>query len=85
MLPLGFDKKTFEPEYALQSKGANLGGIMFIGGEDDEIVSPKDIKALQKFAKCPTYAYFVKKANRTRTIDADKEKYFQEIEKFLKQ
>ncbi|MEI7596205.1 MAG: alpha/beta hydrolase [Bacteroidota bacterium] len=84
LLPLGFDKKGFEPEYALQSKGANMAGIMFIGGDADEIVSTKDIKALMKFAKCPSYSYFVKGANRFRTIEADKEKYFQEIEKFLK-
>ena len=84
MLPLGFDKKTFEPEYALQSKGAQIAGILLIGGETDEIVSPKDLKKLAGFAKCPVTTYFVKGANRLHTLETDKEKYFKEIEAFLK-
>ena len=82
LLPLGFNKYVIEPQYALESKGAALNGILLIAGEKDEIVSPKDIKELGKLRATKTYV--AKGVKSAETFTVDKAKYFEEIKDFLK-
>jgi fermentation-respiration switch protein FrsA (DUF1100 family) len=71
-----------EPQYALESKGATLNGILFIVGEKDEIVSPKDIKELAKLRASKTY--MAKGVKSAENFTSDKAAYFEAIKNFLK-
>mgnify|MGYP002348184813 FL=1 len=84
LLPLGFNKYLMEPYYALETKGTNLYGVLFICGEYDDLVNPNDIKELMKVQKNRTSMYIVKGVNATETFTKDKNKYFEEIRAFLK-
>lgn len=81
IVPLGFNKITFEPRYALEAKGANIS-IMLIAGDKDEIYSPKDIKELAK--QRSSTVYIAKDATYAETFSSNKGKYFEEIKKFCK-
>jgi len=81
IVPLGFNKITFEPRYALEAKGANVS-IMLIAGDKDEIYSPKDIKELSKLRS--STVYIAKDATSADTFSSNKGKYFDEIKKFCK-
>ena len=84
LVPLGYNKVECEPQYALESKGAQLSGIMLIVGDMDPVYTPKDIKELAKIRSSVTTVYTVKKSNGDNNLSVDKEKYLAEIKSFLK-
>ncbi|NSW45022.1 MAG: alpha/beta hydrolase [Bacteroidales bacterium] len=84
LLPLGYNKNEIEPKYALETKGGQLNGVMFIVGENDKIYTPKDIKELAKIRSAISTIYTVKNSNGENNLLANKEKYLEEIKKFLK-
>lgn len=84
LLPLGYNKFKLEPYYALEEKGNSLYGIFFIAGELDDLVTPKDIKALSKVQKNRSSYFIVKGVKSNETFTADKNKYFEKIREFLK-
>lgn len=83
LMPLGFDKNFLEPTFALQEKGEHLEKVMFIVGEDDQIVSVEDIKALEKLKKKNTGMYVVPGVDNKNTFNSNKNEYFNQIKKFL--
>ncbi len=84
MLPLGYDKNELEPKYALQSKGGQLNGVLLIVGDKDKIYTEKDIRELAKIRSSITSVYVVKNSTGENNLSANKEKYLEEIKKFLK-
>ncbi len=85
LLPLGYNKNEIEPKYALETKGAQLNGILFIVGEKDNVYTVKDIKELAKIRSNVSTVYVVKNAGYGESnYAANKEKYLEEIKKFLK-
>jgi len=84
LLPLGYNKNEIEPKYALETKGGQLNGVMFIVGENDKVYTPKDIKELAKIRSAISTVYVVKNSNGENNLSVNKEKYLEEIKKFLK-
>jgi len=84
LLPLGYNKNEIEPKYALETKGGQLNGVLFIVGDDDKIYTPKDIKELAKIRSGISTIYIVKNSKGENNLSANKEKYLEEIKKFLK-
>lgn len=84
LVPLGYNKVECEPKYALESKGAQLSGILFIVGDKDLVYTPKDIKELAKIRSGISSTYTVKNSNGDNNLSVDKEKYLAEIKDFLK-
>lgn len=84
LIPMGYDKNELEPKYALQSKGGQLNGVLLIVGEDDKIYPTKDIRELAKIRSAITSIYIVKNSDGTNNMKVNKEKYLEEIKKFLK-
>ena len=84
LVPLGYNKVECEPKYALESKGGQLNGILFIVGDKDLICTPKDIKELAKIRSGVSSVYSVKNGNGDNNLSIDKEKYLSEIKSFLK-
>jgi uncharacterized protein len=85
LLPLGYNKVTMEPKYALETKGDNLSGIFFIGGEMNDIYTPKSIKELSKIKSSFSSYYIAKSASMiSENFSSDKGAYFDAIKRFLK-
>ncbi len=84
MIPLGYNKIEIEPKFALEAKGAQLNGILFIVGEKDNVYTVKDIKELAKIRSSVSTVYVVKNSDGNNNLAANKEKYLEEIKKFLK-
>ncbi len=84
LIPLGYNKVECEPQYALESKGAQLSGVMLIVGDKDPVYTPKDIKELAKIRSNVTTVYTVKNSTGENNLSVDKEKYLAEIKSFLK-
>jgi hypothetical protein len=86
LLPLGYNKVTMEPKYALQEKGSQLTGILLITGEYNEVYTSKSLKELGKIKGGISSTYVVKGAsnNIAENFNSDKSTYFEEIRKFLK-
>ncbi len=84
LLPLGYDKNELEPKFALQSKGGQLNGVLLICGDKDKIYTEKDIKELAKIRSAITSVYIVKNSTGENNLSVNKEKYLEEIKKFLK-
>ena len=84
LVPLGYNKVECEPKYALESKGAQMSGILFIVGDNDLIYTPKDIKELAKIRSSISTVYTVKNSDGQNNLTVDKEKYLAEIKSFLK-
>ncbi len=83
-VPLGYNKVECEPKYALESKGAQLSGVLYIVGDKDLVYTPKDIKELIKIRSSISSIYAVKNSNGDNNLSIDKEKYLAEIKSFLK-
>ena len=85
LLPLGYNKVTMEPKYALESKGDNLNGIFFIGGELNDVYTAKSIKELSKIKSNISNYYIAKGASSiSENYSMDKGAYFDAIKRFLK-
>jgi uncharacterized protein len=84
LVPLGYNKVECEPKYALESKGAQMSGVLFIVGDNDLIYTPKDIKELAKIRSNISTVYTVKNSDGQNNLSVDKEKYLAEIKSFLK-
>lgn len=84
LFPLGYNKNTMEPTYALESKGGTLGGILLIAGENEKIFTAKIAKEIAKIRSGISSVYIVKEATAATTFTSDKKKYFEEIKNFLK-
>jgi len=84
MIPLGYNKVEIEPKYALEAKGGQLNGILFIVGEKDNVYTVKDIKELAKIRSSISSIYVVKNSDGNNNLSVNKEKYLEEIKKFLK-
>lgn len=84
LFPLGYNKNTMEPTYALEAKGGTLAGIMIIAGENETIYTPKIAKEVAKIRSSITTTYIVKDATASTTFSSNKKKYFEEIQAFLK-
>ena len=84
LVPLGYNKVECEPQYAIESKGGTLSGIMLIVGDKDPVYTPKDIKELAKIRSSITTVFTVKNSNGENNLSIDKEKYLAEIKAFLK-
>ncbi len=84
IIPLGYDKNELEPKYALASKGGQMNGILYIVGDKDLVYTVKDIKELVKIRNSISSVYIVKNSNGENNLSIDKEKYLEEIKKFLK-
>jgi hypothetical protein len=86
LLPMGYNKVTMEPKYALEEKGNQLTGILLITGENNEVYSTKSIKEISKIKGGISSVYIVKGASNTITENfaMNKSAYFEEIRKFLK-
>jgi len=84
LVPLGYNKVECEPQYALESKGAQLSGMLLIVGDKDLVCTTKDIKELSKIRSSVTSVYTVKNSNGDNNLTIDKEKYLAEIKAFLK-
>lgn len=81
-VPVGFDKNTFEPAYAMNNQGASRKQFMFIAGKDDEIYDKKIVKELDDMTD-NGYVYLVKDATAQTTYAVDRKEYFEELKKFL--
>lgn len=81
-VPLGYDKKQFEPAYAMKSVHAKRKDYMFIAGKDDPIYTKDIVKDLDDLTD-NGYVYLVRNATAQTTFSSDKEKYFEELKSFL--
>ena len=85
LLPLGYNKVSMEPKYALESKGEQLLGLFFIGGELNDVYTPKSIKDLSKIKSSISNYYIAKTATTiTENYSSDKAAYFDAIKRFVK-
>lgn len=84
LIPLGYNKVECEPKYALESKGGQLSGVLYISGDKDPVYTPRDIKELMKLRSNISSIYVVKNSTGSNNLSADKEKYLSEIKNFLK-
>lgn len=84
LVPVGFDKNTFEPAHAMDNQGASRKRFMFIAGKDDEIYSKDVVKDLNKMTD-KGYVYLVKGATAATTFTSGRKEYFEELKKFLKE
>ena len=85
LLPLGYNKVNMEPQYALESKGEQLTGVLFIAGELNDIYTQKSIKELAKIKSSISALYIAKSASMiSDNYSSDKTSYFNAIRKFLK-
>jgi hypothetical protein len=85
LMPLGYNKVTMEPRYALEEKGSQLTGVLFIAGELNDLYTPKSIKELSKIKSGISTVYVAKTASvLTENFSIDKGAYFEAIKKFLK-
>jgi len=84
MIPLGYNKNEIEPKYALETKGAQMNGVLLIVGDNDNACPVKDIKELAKVRPSITSIYVVKNSDGANNLTVNKEKYLEEIKKFLK-
>jgi len=84
MIPLGYNRIELEPKYALEAKGGQLNGVLFIVGEKDNVYTVKDIRELAKIRSSVSTVYVVKNSDGNNNLSANKEKYLEEIKKFLK-
>lgn len=85
ILPLGYNKVTMEPKYALETNGDQLTGILLIAGEMNDVYSPKLVKEIAKI-KSGASSYYIAKGSSTNTenYSGNKTAYFDAIKKFLK-
>jgi dienelactone hydrolase len=83
LLPLGFNKVSLEPKYALESKGGQLSGVLLIVGENDPVYTVKDIKELAKVRASITTVFVVKKSNGDNNLSVDKDNYLAQLKDFL--
>jgi pimeloyl-ACP methyl ester carboxylesterase len=81
--PLAYNKNLLEPTYALDEKGATLGGILFIAGDNENIFTAKIAKKLSNIRGSISSTYIVKGATAATTFTSNKAKYFDEIKSFL--
>jgi uncharacterized protein len=86
LLPMGYNKVTMEPKYALEEKGVQLTGLLLIAGEQNDLYTTKMIKELSKIKGGISSVYIVKgtSGNITENFASNKSSYFEEIRKFLK-
>jgi hypothetical protein len=84
LLPLGYNKNECEPKYALETKGGQLSSVFFIVGDNDPVYTVKDIKELEKIRSSISSVYIVKNSTGGNNLSVNKEKYMEEIKKFLK-
>ncbi len=84
LIPLGYNKNEMEPKYALETKGAQMNGILLISGDNDNVCLVKDMKELAKIRPNITSVYVVKNSDGANNLTVNKEKYLEEIKKFLK-
>jgi uncharacterized protein len=85
LLPLGYNKVTMEPKYALESQCEHLTGVFFIGGESNVVYTPKSIKELSKIRSNISTYYIAKGAAMiSDNYSSDKGAYFDAIKRFLK-
>lgn len=84
MIPLGYNKNQIEPKYALETKGGQMNGILLICGDKDKVYQVKDMKELAKIRPKITSLYVAKNSDGNNNLAVNKEKYFEEIKKFLK-
>lgn len=84
LIPLGYNKNEIEPKYALETKGAQMNGVLIIVGENDGVCQIKDMKELAKIRPNITSIYVVKNSDGANNLTVNKEKYMEEIKKFLK-
>lgn len=84
LIPLGYNKNEIEPKYALETKGAQMNGVLLIVGDKDNACPVKDIKELAKIRPNITSIYVVKNSDGANNLTVNKEKYLEEIKKFLK-
>ncbi|MFM8431459.1 MAG: alpha/beta hydrolase [Bacteroidota bacterium] len=79
IIPFGFDK-SYEPMYACDKSRPHLKGVMLIVSAKDEMISPLDMKPLV----CKTNVYVVQESNsNAENFSADKNMYFEKVQKFL--
>ncbi len=84
LVPVGFDKNTFEPAHAMNMQNAGRKRFMFIAGKDDKIYTKGVVKDLEKMTD-KGYIYLVKNATAETTFTSDRQAYFRELKKFLNQ
>lgn len=85
LLPLGYNKVNMEPQYALETKGDQLTGVLFIAGELNDVYTQKSIKELAKIKSGISSLYIAKGASMiSDNYTSDKAAYFNAIRKFLK-
>ncbi len=82
MMPIGYDKTTLEPRFALESKGKYLDKVLLIVADKDPICKAEDAKALAKLNNKITI-FMIKGADNKLNFSAHKDDYFKEIKKFL--
>lgn len=82
-VPLGYDKKQFEPAHAMKSVHAERKNYMFIAGKDDPIYTKDIVKDLEDLTD-KGYLYLVRNATAQTTFTKNREKYFAELKSFLK-
>jgi uncharacterized protein len=83
LVPLVYDKYILEPFYTSEKRFPKIKGILFIGGADDPVYTPKMIKDLSKrFDKATVY--LAKGARYDSTFSSNRDEYFQQMKAFLK-
>lgn len=83
MMPLAYEKTFMEPKYALDAKGEQLYGVMFIVGQNEEITTPDDVKQLAKLKNKVSAVYVVPGVKNDANFSTNKNEYFNQIKKFL--
>lgn len=79
IIPFGYDK-NYEPMYACDKARPNLKGVMLIVSTKDSFLNPQDMKSL----RCVTSSYYVQSSSSNEeNFSADKNAYFERINKFL--
>jgi hypothetical protein len=83
-MPLAYDKNYMEPLYALQAGTSHdkLSGILIIVGQNDDLVSPDDIKQLQKVHPKNLDVYVVPGSTNQKNFETNKNAYFDQVKKF---
>ncbi len=83
IVPIGYNKFFMEPFFALTEKGSHLYGILLISGENDDIITPDNMKELVKLRKEITQYKMIKGVGAADTYNNDKDAYFEILKTFL--
>lgn len=83
IVPIGYNKFFMEPFFALTEKGSHLYGILLISGENDDIITPDNMKELAKLRKDISQYKMIKGVGGADTYNTDKDAYFELLKAFL--